>query len=187
MKRALFVLAIAALALPSVGLAKGPSAATIDGPGADGIVFGGGRKSGLFALSEQAGLFPAVFAREPDPMLERRPDGRLGPKYTILWTVPGPNNEAWKLRQELYPFAEHGPVTYMAPGQAVYGTRTHGGWYLAGPGLTKLLSAAGLPASAPSAGGVPRLLVPALALLLTAAVLLGRRVRPAARMAGSPS
>ena len=196
MRRAVLILAIAALALPTQALGKGPSGATIEGPGADRITFTGGRNSGLFLLTEQTGLFPAVFGREPDPMLDRRPQGDLGPRYVITWTVPGPNNETWKLRQDLYPYADSGPVTYMAPGQEVFRRGTHGGWYQAGARLKQVLVDAGLPARArPSSSaddpvfsaGIVSLLAAAMLLLAAAAVILRRRTRPAARMAGSPS
>ena len=202
MNRAILILALAALALPAAALGKGPSGAVINGPGggddgSGGITFGGGPNSGLFGLSEQTGLFPAVFARQPDPMLKRRPEGDLGPKYVITWTVPGPNNETWKLRQDLYPYAESGPVTYMAPGQEVFEIPggTHGGWYQAGSRLKQVLVAAGLPASASPASAddgflstsLVGLLGAALVLAAVMAVILRRRARPAARMAGSPS
>lgn len=201
MNRAILILALAALALPAAAFGKGPSGAVINGPGggddgSGGIMFGGGPNSGLFGLSEQAGLFPAVFARQPDPMLKRRPEGDLGPKYTIVWTVPGPNNETWKLRQDLYPYAQSGPVTYMAPGQKVFEIPggTHGGWFQAGSRLKEILVAAGLPASPTDASADDSAIsaslfsLLAVAMLLAAtAVILRRRRRPAATMAGSPS
>lgn len=195
MRRAVLILVIAALALPTQALGKGPSGATIDGPGGVEITFTGGRNSGLFLLTEQTGLFPAVFAREPDPMLDRRPKGDLGPKYVITWTVPGPNNETWKLRQDVYPYAESGPVTYMASGQKVFQIPggTHGGWFQAGARLKQVLVDAGLPARArPSSSAddavfstsIVGLLAAAMALVAATAVFLRRRMKPAARMAG---
>jgi hypothetical protein len=190
MKRAFLILAIASLALPATALGKGPSGASIEGPGAGGgITFTGGRNSGLFNLTEQAGLFPAVFARQPDPMLDRRPNGDLGPKYTIVWTIPGSNNETWKLKQDLYPYAASGPVTYMKPGQEVFRIPggTHGGWFQANSRLKKTLVAAGLP-SRPVAGSSDgtslstnlfSLFAVALFLAAATAVFLRRRARPA--------
>jgi hypothetical protein len=199
MKRALLVLAIAALALPMAALGKGPSAASMDGPGSGGgITFSGdGESNGtpLGNLTEQSGFFPAVFTRQPDPMLDSRPKGDLGPKYTVTYTVPGPNNETWKIQQDVYPYAEHGPVTYMKPGQEIFelgGTR--GGWFQATPQLKETLVSAGLPPSPPLAStnrwSIPRVTMSALTVLLfvfVAVFILRRRVRPAARMAGSPT
>jgi hypothetical protein len=195
MKRPLLVLAIAALVVPTAALAKGPSEAVVNGPGdGGGINFGSGGgppDSGpLGTLAEQAGLYPAVFSQQPDPMLKSRPKGNLGPKYTITWTVPGPNNETWKLRQDVYPYATPAPVTYMAPGQPVYSDKTVGGWYQASGSLKETLVDAGLPSSAAAAtgssgsSGFPTTLLTVLtAFLLVAAattLLIRRRTRPAA-------
>jgi hypothetical protein len=199
MKRAFLILAIAALAIPASALGKGPSAASMDGPGSGGgITFSGDGESGgtpLGNLTEESGFFPAVFTRQPDPMLDSRPKGDLGPKYTVTYTVPGPNNETWKIQQEVYPYAEHGPVTYMKPGQEIFelgGTR--GGWFQATPQLKETLVSAGLPPSPPSAStnrwSIPRVTMSALTVLLfvfVAVFILRRRVKPAARMAGSPT
>jgi hypothetical protein len=177
MKRALLTLTIAALVLPATALAKGPSAATVDGPGAGGggITFGsdGGPPDAgpLGALAEHSGLYPAVFAQEPDPMLATRPRGELGPKYTITWTVPGPNNETWKLHQDVYPYAKPAPVTYMEPGQPVYADKTRGGWFQAGPELKETLVAAGLPSSAAGASSGSSDFPTALVSVLTAFLL----------------
>jgi hypothetical protein len=191
MKRLIFTLTIAALVLPATALAKGPSEATMDSPGGGGgITFGGDEGSGpLGALTEQAGFFPAVFRQQPDPMLDSRPKGNLGPKYTITYTVPGPNNEVWLLKQDVYPYATPTPMTYMAPGQQVFETEgTRGGWFQASPALKETLVSAGLPASA-SVGSsddssFPAVTVSVLTLALlfvgAAAVLLRRRARPAA-------
>jgi hypothetical protein len=153
MKRAVLILSIAALALPAAALGKGPSGASIDGPGGGGITFAGEGESGgtqLGNLAQHAGFFPAVFAQQPDPMLGTRPKGDLGPKYTIIWTVPGPSNEVWKLRQEFYPYAQPAPVTYMEPGQRVYDQKTSGGWFQGDSRLKEMLVSAGLPANAPA-------------------------------------
>jgi hypothetical protein len=191
MKRLILILAIAALALPAAALGKGPSGATMEGPrGGGGISFPGDEGSGpLGNLTEQAGFFPAVFRQQPDPMLDKRPKGELGPKYTITYTVPGPYGETWKLEQDVYPYATPNPVTYMAPGQEVFETEgTRGGWYQAGPELKETLVAAGLPASAAAGSSddaaFPTMTVSLLAFALlfvgATAVFMRRRARPAA-------
>jgi hypothetical protein len=192
MKRLIATLAIASLALPAAALGKGPTAATIDGPGAGGgTSFPGEEGSGpLGDLTQQSGFFPAVFRQQPDPMLDSRPKGGLGPKYTITYTVPGPNNEVWKLHQDVYPYATPAPVTYMAPGQEVFETEgTRGGWFQAGPELKETLVTAGLPSSANAAGSSDGTSFPtapvsvlglALLFVIGAALLLRRRARPAA-------
>jgi hypothetical protein len=192
MKRLILALTIAALVLPAAALGKGPSAATMDGPGGGGgITFSGDEGSGpLGDLTQQSGFFPAVFRQQPDPMLDSRPKGELGPKYTITYTVPGPNNEVWKLRQDVYPYATPAPVTYMAPGQEVFETEgTRGGWFQAGPELKETLVTAGLPSSANATGSSDGTSFPtapvsvlglALLFVIGAALLLRRRARPAA-------
>jgi hypothetical protein len=200
MKRACLILAITALAFPVTAFGKGPSEAVMSGPGGGGgISFPGGGESGgtpLGDLTQQAGFFAATFGQEPDPMLASRPKSNLGPKYTITYTVPGPNNELDKLRQDVYPYAPGGPVTYMEPGQGFFGTeRTRGGWFQATSQLKETLIAAGLPsrptaaASDGTALGTNLFGALAVALFLVAAtaVFLRRRLKPTARMAGSPS
>jgi hypothetical protein len=192
MKRLILTLTIAALVLPGTALAKGPSGATIDGPGAGGgISFGGSESSGpLGALTEQAGFFPAVFRQQPDPMLAKSPADELGPRYIVTYTVPGPNNEVWMLRQDVYPYATPEPITYMAPGQQVYETEnTRGGWFRAGPELKETLVAAGLPESLSTGSSSDNnpfpttafgLLGIALLCIAATAVLVRRRARPTA-------
>jgi hypothetical protein len=196
MKRAFLILTLAALALPTTAVGKGPSEAVLSGPGGGGgggITFGDDGQSGvtpLGELAEQSGFFPAVFQRQPDPMLDARPTGDLGPKYTMTWKVPGPNNETWTIEQDVYPYASRGPVTHTAPGQEVFqipgGTR--GGWFQADSRLKETLVAAGLPETPSIASGddstfpagLASLFAAALLLAAATALLLRRRARPAA-------
>jgi hypothetical protein len=190
MRRLILLLALGLLAVPSQALGKGPSAATMEGPGGGGgITFSGDEGSGpLGNLTQQSGWFAAVFEQEPNPMLAARPRGDLGPKYTVTYTVPGPNNDTFTITQDVYPYASSGPVTYLAPGQPIFDMQTRGGWFQAGPDLKETLVAAGLPETAP--GGSPdetsfptttvSLLAFALLLAGATALLLRRRARPAA-------
>jgi hypothetical protein len=193
MKRVFLFLSVAALTLPATALAKGPSAASMDGPGGGGgITFTGDGESGgtsLGDLTQQAGFFPAAFGQQPDPMLAGRPRGDLGPKYTITYTVPGPSNEVDKLRQDIYPYAESGPATYMEPGQKFFGTeQTRGGWFQGDSLLKETLVSAGLPASAPGVtsgstsfpADLVVLLGFGLLLAATTAFVVRRRTRPSA-------
>jgi hypothetical protein len=183
MKRLLFVLAAAALLAPAA-LAKGPSQATVTGPGLSrAIVLKGLGDSS--ALTEQAGFFPGAFGQSPSPMIGR-PLGKLGPRYTIHYVVPGPSSKADRLTQALYPFADGGAVTYMRPGQPVFGAKTTGGWYHGGSALKQTLVRAGLPRVAPrissssSSSGrnlalVAGIGIPGALALAGAAVLIARR------------
>jgi hypothetical protein len=144
MTKSLLILALGALALAAAAQAKGPSAAAITGPGLDEplLVTGLGDESGLVG---QTGFFAATFGQSPDPMLPSRPTGDLGPRYTIRYTVPGPNNTNSIIRQDVYPYADDGPVLYMKPGQPFFETeRTHGGWFQAAPQLKQMLVGYGL-------------------------------------------
>ena len=97
-------------------------------------------------IAEDAGFFPAIFSQIPDPMLAERPEGTLGPKYTVEYVMPGPNNELDVLVQELYPYATPSPVAYVMPGQPFWTTeKTRGGWFVATAFLKDQLVAAGLP------------------------------------------
>ena len=152
MKRLMLIVAVA-LALPAAALAKGPSEAVVTGPGTDddGIVIAGlGDESGL---TGQSGFFPATFGQSPDPMLASAPEGDLGPKYRIVYTVPGPSGSDDTIVQDVYPYAEPNPVTYTPPGQSFFDTeKTRGGWYVSTNGLRNILVHAGLPAESPVVG-----------------------------------
>jgi hypothetical protein len=148
MRRSLLLACIAlALTLPATASAKGASEATIDGPGIDALTLGKGEEN-LMYLAESAGLFPALFGQSPDPMLSGRPSGKLGARYTITWIMPGPET-VHRIRQDVYPYAAGGPVTYMRSGQRIFHDRSRGGWFRASIGLRDQLVDAGLPARAP--------------------------------------
>src|SRR5262245_28820074 len=145
-------LGLTALLVPTTALAKGASEATITGPGLGaGITLAGEGQAGgeqLMQIAEEAGFFPAVFVTSGSPMHKTRPTGRLGPRYTIVYQMPGPNNELDELRQDVYPYASPSPVTYMAPDQRFFTTeKTVGGWYVASSRLKDHLVDVGLPAS----------------------------------------
>jgi hypothetical protein len=154
MRRVVVAVALVALALPVAAQAKGPSSATISGPGLERAlaVTGNGEITGtaLGKLTMNAGFFPQVFGQTPNPILAKRPVGALGPRYKSVYIVPGPNGIESRLVQWLYPYAKGGPFTYMRPGQAFWeGEQTLGGWFRA-PGLRRILVRMGLPAVAPA-------------------------------------
>jgi hypothetical protein len=147
MNRLLLAALALALVLPAVAAAKGPSSASVTGGGLDKplVIKGQGESSGtpLGDVTEEAGFFPAAFGQEPNPMLASRPVKKLGPKLTIHYVVPGPNDHTYRIVQDVYPYARGGAVTYMKPGQPIFDMTTHGGWYRA-DGLRRTLSEAGL-------------------------------------------
>jgi hypothetical protein len=153
MKCLLALAALAALALPTVALAKGPDEAKITGPGlAKAIVISGPEEDGspMMAFAEAAGFFPAAFGQQPDPMLPGRPKGDLGPKYTIDYNVPGGEGTNFSISQDLYPYATPYAVTYTKPGQEIFDMTTRGGWWT-DASLRNQLVALGLPQTAAAA------------------------------------
>jgi hypothetical protein len=180
MKRIVLVplaIALVTALVPASALAKGASEAEILGPGLDDPVSLPSDEAGglLEGVAGAAGFFPAVFAQSPDPMLDKRPAGVLGPKYTVTYVMPGPGGELDRLVQDLYPFADPAPVSYTEPGQRFWSTeRTRGGWFVAPAHLKDLLVSAGLPQDPPLGdgdSGLPWMFV-RLALALTAALVL---------------
>ena len=159
MTRIALAAAAVALLLAPAALAKGPSEAQISGPGIKAIVLSGDAESGtpseFTAVVEGLGFFPAVFGQEPNPMLPGRPQGDLGPRYAVLYEVPGPDGRTRSIGQDLYPYATGGAVAYMSPGQEVFptdGIETRGGWYQVPDTVTMVLNDHGLPSTAPGAG-----------------------------------
>jgi hypothetical protein len=134
-----------ALALPATALAKGPSHASIAGPGLTTIRISGAEGSGtpFWRLVEATGWFEAAWG--PSRLPQAPPEGELGPRYTITWKVPSSS----KLYQDVYPYAKPYPVTYMPSGQKIYGTPVKGGWFAGGAKLEKALARVGVPAQAP--------------------------------------
>jgi hypothetical protein len=153
MKRLLLLLAVAALALPATALAKGPSEASITGPGlGKAIVISGPESEGsqMMDFAEAAGFFAAAFDQAPSLTTDTRPAGYLGPKYSVVYTVPGPDGGTQKINQDLYPYARPAAYTYMAPGQAIFDFKTGGGWFTDSR-LKGILVAKGLPKTAAAA------------------------------------
>jgi hypothetical protein len=183
MKRTVLLISILALASAAPAAAKGPAEAIITGPALEEPIalrwMLGDPSTPLGELADGAGFFEAAFGQAPDQMLADRPNGDLGPRYTIAYGGLGlyPDKQ---IRQELYPYAAAGPVTYMKPGQLLYGRTTAGGWYRAPVSLKDTLVSMGLPRSAPEAsrsGSRSAWIVAPIAALLLAAVPLARRRR----------
>ena len=187
MKRLMLAATVgAALLIPATAAAKEPTSASISGPGfgktLKAPVNGHYEKTGLGRLTFSSGFFPAAVGQQPDPMLPGRPVSKLGPKYTVTWTVPGPpGNETHTLQQELYPYARGGALTYMRAGQSIFDMKTRGGWYRAW-GLKSTLMSLGLPAHAPksssssgSTAALALLGIPGALLLGGVALVLRRR------------
>src|SRR5436305_10566149 len=157
-RRLPLAVAAGALLVPAAAQAKGPDRARITGPGLDhAIVLSGVGEDAtgpLGALTMAGGFFDTVFGQAPDTRLGHRPSGDLGPRYLVLYRVPGPSGNS-TLRQDLYPYGAGGPVTHMRSLQRFWGGLTAGGWVRSTPGkgLKSALVRAGLPQEAPTGGG----------------------------------
>jgi len=140
----------AVLLFPAAATAKGPSAASVTGPGLRHAVniegYGeGGNDTALGILVSDGGFFSQAFGATPSATTSR-PLGGLGPRYEVTYTVPGGPNGDSTLHQDLYPYAVKGAVTYMAPAQKFWDTQsTPGGWYQGTAALRGMLVKAGLP------------------------------------------
>jgi hypothetical protein len=138
----------AGLALaPIAADAKGAKELTVAGPGlAAPIRLANTADSAISPIDIT--LKSGLLGKKPNRLSSIRPSGWLGPRYvaSYQWLV-GPDKTV-PLRQELYPFADAGALSYTAPRQRVLEVPTRGGWYPAGPALTLLLVAAGVPVPA---------------------------------------
>jgi hypothetical protein len=152
------IVAFIAVLSATSALAKGPSSATIEGPGIAGTIdIGGEPGSGepgssttLGQLAEHAGLYAGGLGGLSDQQLAtQRPDGDLGPELTLTWTVPTSETGSDTVVQRLYPYADAGALSYADAGQSFFGSTTSGGWYVGGEALTTALVEAGVPEQPP--------------------------------------
>jgi hypothetical protein len=125
-------------------LAKGANEMTLAGPGLPSPIRLANTADALMSpntVAQKSGLF----SREPDRRTTTRPPGDLGPRYvaTYAWFIG--QDHTTPLRQDLYPFADGGALTYTPPVQGVHAMRPSGGWYRAGAELTQILVLAGVP------------------------------------------
>jgi hypothetical protein len=146
------------VALAGPAQAKGIQSATITGPGLDEPIDysppdgNGGDLAALTAVWE-------VMPGQPQtPALrDRAPTGQLGPRYRITWRLMTGPDDVTAIRQDLYPYADGGPLVHTPAGQPIFGESTPGGWRGAPVGLRDRLRALGVPEAgdvpAPSAGG----------------------------------
>lgn len=155
MKRlTLLIVAAVALCAPTGAAAKGPSAASISGPGLSSPVSIAGvgeddTSTDLGLLVMDGGWFQQVFGS--GGLRLRSAPRDLGARYVVTYTVPGGSTTS-KLEQSLYPYAAGGPVTYMRAGQVFWDTqKTVGGWNRGSAQLKQMLLSAGLPKSPPPA------------------------------------
>ena len=149
--RTLTLAVLCLLAFTATALAKGPTEAVVSGPGLREplrLTWPSDGRSGspMEVLVNGGGFFQVAAGGQSNRILRRSPTARLGRRYLVRYLFPRPSGPGDWVRQELYPFAKGGPVTYTPPRQRMYGaSRTRGGWFRATPRLTRVLLAVGLP------------------------------------------
>ena len=162
----------AVLTLATPALAKGPSQVRITGPGLTrAVIVSGngepGEQDRLASLALQTGLFALMFGAgasiggpAPARLHTPPPQASLGPRYTLVYTVPGvtprPGQQFGQVRQDLYPRAAGGPLIYTPPGQQGFGgPLTVAGWLRGKPQLIRTLAGAGVPPAAGTQAAQP--------------------------------
>ena len=123
------------VALSGTAGAKGAQDATLTGPGISGELHivnvpEGPAPVNVNRLAEATGTDYAVFRTRPSPLESRRPAGPLGPRYRIVYRLYTGENEVTPIRQNVYPFARAGFVTYTPPGQRAFHKTVRSGWYV---------------------------------------------------------
>jgi hypothetical protein len=142
--------AVALLILPATAQAKGASKATLGGGGLPGpVTVGGDGEPGsgdlLARLAEQTGAYAAMYEDGGQQLDAARPSGDLGAQYVVTYTIPSPAGGEDAVRQQVYPFAAAGPVTFTTAGQRFMDNmQTKGGWYHSPATLTETLAALGV-------------------------------------------
>ena len=149
MPRRLVTIVLIALGLVGIAgtaLAKGPTVATIDGPGLkEPIViegsgeFGSGNDFAEFV--EATGFWHLVFGPENldselGEVIETPPSKDLGVAYVITWDVLGS-----EIKADVYPLAKSGPLVHVEPGQPLpdFDGDAVGGWFSAAETLRERL------------------------------------------------
>jgi len=171
--RALFAAAVAALVLAvatpaaaKVGIAE----VRISGPGlgAGGLRITGSATEGMWDSGiDLAGGLDDTRAGSATELGITAAD--LGPKYVVTYRLDAGTKRAEILRQELYPYAKGGPVTYAPSGQRIaegllWGAAITAGWHQSSSEFFRYLVDQGLPESNPvvTADREPPTTVPAL-------------------------
>ncbi|HEX6676773.1 MAG TPA: hypothetical protein VF486_17315 [Actinomycetes bacterium] len=166
MSRRILVLAVLAAALLTVqttAWAKGASKGTVSGGGlASPISVTGEGEPGsgdlLARLAEQTGAYVAMYGEDAGSgtLVAAKPTGSLGPHFLVTYSVPSPAGGEDAVRQDLYPFAAHGPVSFTAGGQRFMdGMQTGEGWFQAPVALRETLAAIGVRKASNAAAAQP--------------------------------
>lgn len=143
------IAAVVLAAITTLGLAvapafaKGPTAATVEGPGIDGrhLVLPESDYAELGRLTEVTGFWN-VFSDQGLAAEPPVPEAELGPRYTVRWQM----GDSW-LETFVYPFAS--PPAMRLPDAAVGALgRNRGGWTIGSPEVRSVFEKYGADASA---------------------------------------
>ena len=127
------------LAIAPAAHAKGPTDAAIEGPGLTPAVHVDsytpvGNRPSMSDLMTLTGADRVMFDLTTRLAIDA-PAAPLGQRYTVSYRQPGADGKTMVvLRQDVYPFASGGPVTYTPPGQLsvfITGSTLATGWYKA--------------------------------------------------------
>ena len=154
----LATLVAATLATGSAVEAKGAAEVTIRGLGLDRpIVIGpAGSAAVMSTVAEQARFYEAAFDAPLGGALafaggDRASSDDLGPRLRMAWAMfhgDGPPGEDVPIFQDLYLYADGGPLVFTPAGQEIYGEPLGNGWHRADEALVGTLQELGVPAEA---------------------------------------
>jgi len=91
------------------------------------------------------GLHAALPGPGPSALAAEPPAARHGLRHTLTWHVMTGRGDTVPVRQDLYLYADGGPLVYTAPGQPIWGGVTRGGWYHASDDVRQALADACVP------------------------------------------
>jgi hypothetical protein len=151
-------LATTLVLVPTTASAKGPGSIEVIGPGLNEPIRVdrvGNTSSPGGQLVQAAGFFqsfaPFATGARAAAMATSPPGGARGSRYVVTYFLSSDREE--RVRQEVYPFAEGGPLVYTPAGQEVYGVASPtGGWRRVDPLLIDLLVSLGVPTPAERKG-----------------------------------
>jgi hypothetical protein len=126
--------------------AKGPVGVGVDGPGLDEplvVDVNSAAADVMWALQELVG---PLAGPETLPAPAR---GDLGPAYQLTWFMSEARDRD-RVRQDVYPYADGGPMVQTLPGQTEWHQLVLVGWSRAGADLAEVLTRLGVPLSEPT-------------------------------------
>jgi hypothetical protein len=149
------------VALAGPAQAKGIQSATITGPGIDDPIDFSPPDGDGGDLAALTGVWEAMPGQPQAPaLMDQAPTAQLGPRFRITWRLVTGPDDVTAIRQDLYPYADGGPLVHTPVGQPIFAESTSGGWREAPVALRDRLRAIGVPeagdVTAPSAGGAQR-------------------------------